>query len=347
MSKKVKKFERIKILENLEWDILELIEVNKNHLSGLNLQEDFKRIYTQNKYFSHVLGYVSQPTQKDLNLPFISKMPNLDIGKTGLEKYLNEDLIGRAGKREIEVNALGRVIREISKQPSTNGQDINISIDYRVQKFCFKELEKYLAGSIVLLDIYSGEIISMVSMPSYDPNLIIEKPNFEYWQSLINNPLSPLTNRSIQGLYAPGSTIKMIVALAGLKHNVINFDQTEFCEGKIEFGDRFYHCWKKNGHGKMNVEKAIKESCDVFFYELSKKIGIDRIAEVAREFGLGEIFQNGFENEKQGVIPTKKWKKEKLKESWYAGENFECSNWSRIYSYDTIAISGNDCKNSI
>ena len=176
---------------NLNWEKLELIEANKNHLPGLHLQEDYQRIYPQHKYFSHILGYISQPTQSDLKLPFISKMPKLDIGKTGLEKYLNENLVGRAGKRTIEVNAFGRVIREISKQPSTKGQNINISVDHRIQQFCCNELEKLIAGSIVLLDVYSGEIISMASSPSFDPNLIIKKPNFEYWQSLIQNPLSP------------------------------------------------------------------------------------------------------------------------------------------------------------
>ena len=320
LSKKVKKFENIKVLENLEWRILELIEVNKNHLPGLHLQEDYQRIYPHNQYLSHILGYTSQPTQIDLNLPYISKMPKLNIGTTGLEKYLNEDLIGKAGKREIEVNASGRVIREISSQPSKKGQDFIISIDHRVQQFCYYLLEKHKAGSIVVLDIQSGEIISMVSTPSFNPNLIIKKPNLDYWKTLINNPLSPLINRCIEGLYSPGSTFKMIVALAGLKHKKINSDHTEFCEGKIEFGDRLYHCWKKKGHGRMNVESAIKESCDVFFYELSKKIGINKIAEEAKEFGLGKLYQIGFENEKKGIVPSKKWKKEKYNENWYTGE---------------------------
>jgi len=170
------------------------------------------------------------------------------------------------------------------------------------------------------LGIESGEILSIASVPSFNPNLIIRKPNFNYWQSLLKNPMSPLIDRSIQGLYAPGSTFKMIVALAGLKHKAINSAHTEFCEGKIEFGDRFYHCWKTQGHGEINVEKAIKESCDVFFYELSKKVGIDKIAEVAKEFGLGQILDIGLDNQKKGIVPSKKWKKEKLQENWYAGE---------------------------
>ena len=320
LSKKVKKFESIKIEENLNWEKLELIEANKNHLLGLLLQEDYQRVYPQHKYFSHILGYISQPTPNDLNLPFISKMPRLDIGKTGLEKFFNEYLVGKAGNKEVEVNSSGKVVREISLSPSKKGQNISISIDQRLQKYSCFELEKHKAGSIVVLNIKTGEILSMVSIPAFDPNLIIKKPNNNYWQSLLNQPLSPLTNRSIQGLYSPGSTFKMVVALAGLKHKVVNPSTTQFCEGKIEFGDRLYHCWKEKGHGSMNIENAIKESCDVFFYELSKKIGIDRIAQMAKEFGLGEKYQIGFENEKQGIVPSKKWKKEKLKESWYAGE---------------------------
>ena len=320
LSKKIKKFESIKIEENLNWDQLELIEVNKNHLPGLYLQEDYQRIYPQNNYFSHILGYTSQPTKNDLNLPFISKMPRLDIGKIGLEKFFNENLVGEAGNKEVEVNSSGKVVREISLNPSKKGQNIDISIDQRLQKFSHLELEKHKAGSIVILDINTGEILSMASTPSFNPNLIIKKPNKDYWQSLLNNPLSPLTDRSIQGLYSPGSTFKMIVALAGLKHKVIDYRKTHYCEGKIEFGDRFYHCWKKNGHGVMDLEKAIKESCDVYFYELSKKIGIDKIAQMAKEFGLGERYRIGLENEKKGVVPTKKWKSKNIQESWYAGE---------------------------
>jgi len=325
LSKKLKKFQSIKVKENLDWEQLVIIEANKNHLPGLHLKEDFQRIYIKKKSFSHILGYISQPSKKDLNFPFISNMPRLNIGKTGLEKFLNEDLIGQAGQREIEVNASGRIIREISKVSSIKGKNVSISIDSKLQNFSHNQLSQYKAGSVVILDITSGEILSMVSNPSYDPNMIIKKPNIDYWQSLLNDPLSPLTNRSIQGLYAPGSTFKMIVALAGLKHRIISYNKTEFCEGKIEFGDRLYHCWKTKGHGTMNLENAIKESCDVYFYELSKKIGIDKIAEVAKEFGLGQKFDIGFENEKNGIVPSKNWKKKTLNESWYAGETLNAA----------------------
>ena len=320
LSNKLKKFEKIKVLENLSWKDLEIIEANKNHLSGLKLNENYQREYPNKKYFAHIIGYISQPTESDLSLPYISKMPKLKIGKTGIEKFLNEKLIGLAGQREIEVNSSGRIIREISRKPSTQGSNIAITIDQRLQKFTQDQLSEHKAGSIVVINIDSGEILSMVSAPTFDPNLIIKKPNIEYWNSLITNPLSPLTNRAIQGLYAPGSTFKMIVALAGLKHNVININNTEFCSGKIEFGDRFYHCWKTKGHGEMNLEKAIKESCDVYFYQLALKIGIDKISKLALEFGLGQKYGIGFESEKKGIVPSISWKKNNLNESWYAGE---------------------------
>ena len=320
LSKKVKKFEKIKIINNIDWKNLEFIEANKIHLPGLHLLTFSKRIYPFSNYFSHILGYVNKPSEDELNLPFISNMPSLNIGKTGMEKFFNQDLIGIAGKREIEVNALGREIREISTHPSQKGKVVNISVDFRVQQFAHKELNNYKAGSIVVIDVNSGEIITMVSKPDYDPNLIITKPNKDYWNSILNNTLSPLTNRSIQGLYSPGSTFKMIVALAGLQKGVIDFNETEFCEGKIEYGDRYYHCWKELGHGKINIEKAIIESCDVFFYELSKKVGIDNISKMAKKLGLAKKYDFGFDNEKIGIVPSKKWKKENLKENWYAGE---------------------------
>jgi len=320
LTKIVKKFEKIKIFENLDWETLELIEANKNYLAGLELKQDFQRIYPESQYFSHILGYVNQPSKKDLLLPYILQMPKLNIGQQGLEKFFNENLVGKAGSREIEVNSSGRTIREISKQMSEKGDDITLTFDARLQKYLHEQLSNHRAGSIVVMDIASGDILSMASTPTYDSNLIVKKPNYEYWQELLNNPLSPLTDRSIQGVYSPGSTFKMIVAIAALKHNIINSRNNFFCNGKISFGGRFFHCWKTKGHGEMNLEKAIQESCDVFFYKLSIKVGIDRIAEVAKDFGLGQIYPISIDNQKKGIVPSKKWKKDAYNENWYGGE---------------------------
>ena len=320
LSTQVKKFEKIKIFENISWSVLEKIETNKYNLEGIFIAEDYLRVYPYKDQLSHLLGYISKPNQQELTLPFISKMPNLDIGKEGLEKSFNPLLVGKAGQREIEVNSNGRIIREISKVDSIRGEEVSLSIDLRIQQYAINLLKSHRAGSINVINIKNGEILCMASTPTYDPNKIIQKPNKEYWESILANSLSPLTNRSIQGLYSPGSTFKMIVAIAALKHGIIDIDTTHSCTGKIGFGNRLYHCWKTNGHGKMNVTDAIKQSCDVFFYEISKKLGIDKIAEVAKDFGLGQSYDISMPNQKTGIVPNKKWKKEKIGESWYAGE---------------------------
>ena len=320
LSKKVKKFDKIKIFENLDWKTLELLETNKNYLNGIQLIEDYQRVYPQNEIFSHLLGYLNKPSKKDFNLPYISRMPLLNIGQQGVEKTFNEKLVGKPGNKEIEVNSSGRVIREISKRMSIKGENIILSLDSILQKFVSEKLSNHKAGSIVVIDIINGNILSMSSTPSFDSNFIIKKPNNDYWNELLKNSLSPLTDRSVQGLYAPGSTFKMIVAIAALKNNAANFKNKYDCKGKIEFGDRLFHCWKTRGHGRMDIVKALQESCDVFFYELAIKVGIDKIAKVAKDFGLGQIYPAKIANQKIGRIPSKKWKKENLNEKWYGGE---------------------------
>ncbi len=320
LSKKVKKFEKIKIFENINWNDLELIESNKLNIEGIFISQDYMRIYNYGNIFSHLLGYINKPNESEISLPFITNMPNLDIGKEGLEKMFNPILVGKAGQREIEVNSSGRMIREISRINSQQGKNLQLTLDLRLQEYALNLLTPYRAGSIIVMNVETGHVLCMASTPSYDPNKIVTKPNKDYWDSLLQNKLSPLTFRSVQGLYAPGSTFKMIVAIAGLYHGIIDLKSNHFCNGKISLGDRLYHCWKNNGHGSMNVEGAIKESCDVFFYEISKKIGIDKIANVAKDFGLGKTYNIPLTNQKKGIVPSKKWKKNKLGESWYPGE---------------------------
>ena len=320
MSKKVKKFEKIKIFENINWEDLEKIESKKFDIEGIFISQDYMRVYNYDNIFSHVLGYINKPNEKELSLPFITNMPNLDIGKEGIEKSFNEMLVGKSGQREIEVNSSGRIIREISRLDSQQGKNIKLTLDLRLQEYALNLLNSHRAGSIVVMNNNNGHILCMASTPSYNPNKIIKKPNKDYWNSILENKLSPLTFRSVQGLYSPGSTFKMVVAIAALYHGVINESTSHFCGGKVSLGDRLYHCWKTNGHGTMNVENAIKESCDVFFYEISKQVGIDRISKVAKEFGLGQVYNIPLFNQKKGIIPSKKWKKENLDESWYPGE---------------------------
>ena len=320
LSKKVKKFEKIKIFENINWEDLEKIESKKFDIEGIFISQDYMRIYNSENIFSHLLGYINKPNEKELSLPFITNMPNLDIGKEGIEKSFNEILVGKSGQREIEVNSSGRIIREISRLDSQQGKNIKLTLDLRLQEYALNLLNSHRAGSIVVMNVKNGHILCMASTPSYNPNKIIKKPNKDYWNSILDNKLSPLTFRCIQGLYSPGSTFKMVVAIAAIYHGFINESTSHFCRGKVSLGDRLYHCWKTNGHGTMNIENAIKESCDVFFYEISKQVGIDRISKVAKEFGLGQVYNIPLSNQKKGIIPSKKWKKENLDESWYPGE---------------------------
>ena len=320
LSKKLKKFEMIKIVEDLNWTELEKVETNMIDFSGVHLISSPKRYYSYGRHFSHVIGYTSKPSEIDMKLPYISSMPKLEVGKIGIEKQFNEILIGKPGIREIEVNSEGREIREISSEDCINGQNIELSLNLKIQKVINEQFNNLKSGSIVLMNIHNGEIIGMGSYPDFNPNKIIAKPNKKYWEGILSNELGPLNNRAIQGLYAPGSTFKMIVALAALKNNVIGLNENIFCKGKIEFGERFYHCWKTKGHGKVNLIKGIKESCDCYFYELSKRVGIDKIALMAEEFNFGKETKIELPSEKSGINPNKKWKKKNLKENWYAGE---------------------------
>ena len=206
LSKKVKKFEKIKIFENINWEDLEKIESKKFDIEGIFISQDYMRIYNSENIFSHLLGYINKPNEKELSLPFITNMPNLDIGKEGIEKSFNEILVGKSGQREIEVNSSGRIIREISRLDSQQGKNIKLTLDLRLQEYALNLLNSHRAGSIVVMNVKNGHVLCMASTPSYNPNKIIKKPNKDYWNSILENKLSPLTFRSIQGLYSPGST---------------------------------------------------------------------------------------------------------------------------------------------
>ena len=191
LSKQTKKFQKIKVAENINWETLEKIEANKYNLPGIGIDEDYMRIYPLKEFFSHILGYINKPDEKELSLPFISKMPNLDIGKEGIEKFFNPSLVGKAGQRQIEVNSYGRIIREISRKNSMQGQDVKLTIDSRIQIYSQNLLKAHKAGSIVVISIKTGQVLCMTSTPNYDSNKIIQKPNIKYWDSLLENNLSP------------------------------------------------------------------------------------------------------------------------------------------------------------
>jgi len=318
-----KAWETLIISENLTWEQFTKINYFLHDLVGAKPVLSVSRDYPFKDNYTHVLGYVSEASEKDiLNNETIknSHVPGLKVGKTGLEKTFENDLIGTNGVQRYEVNAYGKRINQIDYLEGTKGKTIKLTIDTEVQKLC-NELLGDRAGSVSVMDIYTGEMIAMHSSPSFDPNLFIFGISIDEWQLIKNNPLKPLTNKTLSGLYSPGSTIKPIVALSALENEVISPNFKVRCQGKIEMYGQTYHCWKKKGHGVVNLREAIKQSCDTYFYEVSRKLGVDRLQKTAIKFGLGEkVLKDHFSIEKKGLIPTTQWKKDNLGKNWVLGE---------------------------
>ena len=318
-----KPWETLVISENLTWDEFAKINFYLHELTGAKPVLSVGRNYPYNENFTHILGYVSEASVNDiLNNKTIKRrnVPGLRVGKTGLEKSLENELIGTNSIKRYEVNAYGKRINQIDFEQGEKGKTIKLSIDTEIQKYT-SELLQGKAGSISVMDIYTGEMIAMNSSPTFDPNLFLYGIDVDKWNEIKKNPLKPLLNKSVSGLYSPGSTIKPIVALSALENNVISPGLKVKCEGKIELYGHTYHCWKKKGHGYMSLSNAIKQSCDTYFYEVARLLGVDRLNETAKKFGLGNrVLGNNFFNEKKGLVPSTKWKKEALGQNWYLGE---------------------------
>ena len=321
--KEIKPWETIVVSDNLSWEQFSKVNSFLYELTGVKSVLSISRIYPYKENFTHVIGYVSQANQNDIlnNQTIKDKfVPGLRVGKTGLEKSFENILLGDNDIQRFEVNAYGRRISQLEYQKGTKGKDIKLTIDTEIQKLC-NELLKDKAGSICVMDIFTGEIIAMQSSPSFDPNLFLFGINNDDWQLIRNNPMKPLINKSISGNYSPGSTIKPIVALSALENKIINPKFTVFCEGKIEMYGQTYHCWKKKGHGFVNLRNAMKQSCDTYFYEIARRLGVDKLSETAKRFGLGEkCFGDLFSNEKKGLIPNTQWKKNTMGSGWLLGE---------------------------
>jgi len=320
---KQKAWETLIVSDNLTWEQFTKVNYFLHDLTGAKPVLSVSRNYPFEENYTHVLGYVSEASEKDIldnEVIKNSHVPGLKVGKTGLEKRFENDLIGTNGIQRYEVNAYGKRINQIDHQESIKGKTIRLTIDTEVQKLC-NELLKGLAGSISVMDIYTGELIAMHSAPSFDPNLFLFGISQDDWQLIRNNPLKPLVNKTLTGLYSPGSTIKPIVALSALENNIVSKNFKVNCTGKIEMYGQTYHCWKKKGHGIVNLKSAMKQSCDTYFYEVARKLGVDRLQETALKFGLGErVLNETYSNEKKGLVPSTEWKKNNLGKGWVLGE---------------------------
>ena len=319
----IKPWETLIVSDNLDWQKFSKINNHLYDLNGVKPVISISRNYPYSENFTHLIGYVSQANQKDIeNVQSIQKnfVPGLKVGKVGLEKSFEDKLIGSNDIERYEVNAYGRRISQLEFQKGKKGETLRLTIDTEVQKLT-TELLKDKAGSICVMDIYTGEIIAMNSSPSFDPNLFVFGISKDDWQLIRNNPLKPLVNKTLQGNYSPGSTIKPIVALSALENGIINTNFTVKCTGKTEMYGQTYHCWKKKGHGFVSLRNAMKQSCDTYFYEIARKLGVDKLSKTAKKFGLGEkVFGNLFDIEKKGLVPNTQWKKNALGQGWLLGE---------------------------
>ncbi len=325
-KQKIKPWDSILVSENLSWEKFSKLNLYLHEIEGAKPVLSTSRYYPYSNDLVHIIGYVGEASADDItkNKKIEENfVPGLKVGKIGIENSTDQILIGNYGIKRYEVNSSGKKIREISYKKETQGENLRTTIDIEVQRLAQKLLDNK-AGSICAMDIFSGEIIALASSPTYDPNKFTYGINKKDWNAIKNNKLRPLVNKSIAGLYSPGSTIKPLVALAALEYGIINPKLKVKCKGHehpYELYGQKYHCWKKDGHGIMSLRNAIKQSCDIYFYEVARLLGVDKLSIIAKRYGLGsKVLENIFPEEKKGLVPSTKWKKQALEQSWYLGE---------------------------
>ena len=325
-KERLKPWDTLVASDNLNWTQFSKLNLYLHELEGVKPVVSSSRFYPYKDSLVHVVGYVGAASQKDIERKDVIKenlVPGLKVGKSGIEYAKETQLIGRYGIKRYEVNSSGKRISQIDYIKETQGEKIKLTVDLEVQQLA-QELLKGKAGSISAMDIYTGEIIAMASSPTYDPNKFTHGIGHKDWGEIRDDPLKPLVNKSIAGLYSPGSTFKPLVALAALEFGTIDPERPILCKGHkhpYELYGVKYHCWKKKGHGYMRLRNAIKQSCDIYFYEMARLLGVDRLAIIAKRYGLGSnILKDLYFDEKKGVVPNTLWKKNAIGKSWYLGE---------------------------
>ncbi|MBL28351.1 MAG: penicillin-binding protein 2 [Rhodospirillaceae bacterium] len=312
-------FVPVTVCEHLDWNQVATIAVNSPELAGVSIDVGELRHYPYGPMLAHVIGYVAMVSEDELTGDPLLELPGFRIGKNGIEKTHDLELRGRAGNSYVEVNAHGRVIRELEREDGQPGSDVTLSIDLGLQQFVSDRLGTESAAAVVM-DVTNGEILAIASTPSYDPNAFNQGLSRTQWQELVGNPRHPLINKAISGQYPPGSTFKLVVALAALESGVVTESHRVWCPGHMTLGNRRFHCWKRGGHGHLTMVEAIAQSCDVYFYDLSLKVGIDRIAAMANRLGLGSTLALDLPGEHAGLIPNRDWKMATRGRAWHKGE---------------------------
>ena len=321
-------FVPVTLADRLSWEDIAEVAVNAPALPGITPEVGLSREYPLGEDFAHIVGYVGPVSDYDLSKiedpdPLL-QIPKFQIGKIGLETKLEQELRGKAGTKRIEVNAAGRVMRELSRDEYTPGQDIQLTVDHGLQNYAQARLAGESAGAVVM-DIETGDLLAMASAPSFDPDLFVRGISTKDYRSLTENTYRPLFNKTVQGTYPPGSTFKMMTGLAALRAGVIGPGERVYCPGHMTVGGRRFHCWKREGHGWMNLDDAITQSCDVYFYEAAQRTGIDRLSELCHEFGLGERHDVPVSAVAEGLIPSTKWKAQVRGEVWRPGDTINAS----------------------
>jgi penicillin-binding protein 2 len=319
-QKKRTPFRPVKIKSDIEWNELARLETSRVHLPGLFVDVRPRRTYHHGPLASHLIGYLGEVDENELRQPAGSpyRMGAM-IGKYGVEYQWETYLRGVDGGRQIEVDALGREIKDLGSVESFPGNNLTLTIDFDLQRVA-EEAFQEKTGALIAMDPKSGRVLAMVSKPSFDPDTFARNISSEEWKSLTENPFSPLQNKGIQGQYPPGSVFKIITAIAGLETGVITPNTQLTCKGVYPYGNRDFRCYKEGGHGTINLHRAIVESCDIYFYQVGLKVGVDAIAHYAQEFGLGGLTGIALPHEKSGIVPSTSWKKRRLGAPWYSGE---------------------------
>lgn len=320
-ASKSAKFLKVEIKDNLTWEEVATIEVNLPDLPGISIDVGEVRYYPDGLPMAHLIGYVGAFSKGGaVDEDPLLTLPGFKVGKTAIEKTYDAELRGNAGASEVEVNVLGREVRELRNKPPAKGKALILTIDSTLQNFAQARIAMERSASAVVMNPKTGEVYALASHPSFDPNVFARGIPTDLWEELMNDPGHALINKAVAGQYPPGSTFKMVTAMAGLESGKISQHTRHYCPGFFNFGNARFHCWKKEGHGSVNVVRALAESCDTFFYEVANDIGIDRIAAMGRRLGMGEKLDFELTEERPGLMPDKNWKRRELGQSWHPGE---------------------------
>ncbi len=322
------RFIPVLIKDHLDWKTFAALNLQAPNLPGVISDSGYGRAYPNKGVFAHILGYVGTAGPKDVekNSDPLLRQPNFRIGKTGVEAAVDDRLRGKAGKLKVEVNAFGRVVQEWPdpKNSPAPGQDVSLTLDADLQRYA-AELYGEESGGMAVIDVMTGELRVLLSMPSFDGNLFVSGLTQAKMTQMNNDPKRPQFNKVIGGGYPPASTFKMTVMLAALKQGIIRTDEKVYCTGKVRLGPRTFHCWRRRGHGPMNMRNALKNSCDVYFYELANRLGIEPIHDMAARLGFGKKFDIGIRGQTSGINPDEAWKERRLGDGWRMGDSYNAS----------------------